>query len=66
MADDEHGVEDNFQRSCAVCETELTEAEIQSSRESGGPFLCSVHADQETPVAVDEVSPADAADQPED
>lgn len=47
---DEHGIEDDFARTCEVCGTELTTQEIEEARESGGPFLCSVHADEELPA----------------
>ena len=39
---------------CEVCGTKLTAAEIQAALESGGPALCSVHADEVVPVADDE------------
>jgi 2-keto-3-deoxy-6-phosphogluconate aldolase len=47
---DEHGVEDDFARTCEACGTALTPQEIEEARESGGPFLCSVHADEELPA----------------
>jgi hypothetical protein len=46
---DERGVEDDFAKTCEVCGSELTEQEIEEARESGGPFLCAVHADEELP-----------------
>lgn len=39
---------------CEVCGTKLTADEIQAALESGGPALCSVHADEVVPVAEDE------------
>jgi hypothetical protein len=39
---------------CEVCGTKLTESELQAVLESGGPALCSVHADEVVPVAEDE------------
>jgi len=48
---EEHsGVEDNLERTCAVCGATLSEAEIEASRESGR-FLCTVHASEEVPLA---------------
>jgi hypothetical protein len=47
---DERGVEDDFARTCEVCGTELSEGEIEDGRESGGPFLCTVHADEQLPA----------------
>ncbi len=43
---------------CEVCGTKLTAPELQSALESGGPALCSVHADEVLPVA-DEEDPAE-------
>ena len=47
---EEHTLEENLERSCAVCGAPLTTQEIQESREAGGPFLCSVHAAEELPA----------------
>jgi hypothetical protein len=47
---EERTLEDTLERSCAVCGAQLTTQEIQESRESGGPFLCSVHAAEELPA----------------
>ena len=38
------GVDPVIERTCAECGTKLTDAEIQASLDSGGPFLCTVHA----------------------
>ncbi len=46
------GVEPVIQRTCAECGTKLTDSEIQASLDSGGPFLCTVHASEE--VVLDE------------
>jgi len=46
------GVEPVIQRTCAECGTKLTDSEIQASLDSGGPFLCTVHATEE--VELDE------------
>ena len=45
------------ERTCAECGAKLTEAEIESALESGGPFLCTVHAIEEVPLE-DEDEPA--------
>ena len=47
------GVEPVIQRSCAECGTKLTDSEIQASLDSGGPFLCSVHASEEVSLGED-------------
>jgi hypothetical protein len=45
------------ERTCAECGAKLTAAEIEAAVESGGPFLCTVHAIEEVPLA-DEDEPA--------
>jgi hypothetical protein len=40
--------------SCEVCGAKLTPREIEAVMESGGPALCSIHADEVVPVAEDE------------
>jgi len=47
---EERTLEDTLERNCSVCGAQLTEQEILESRESGGPFLCSVHAAEELPA----------------
>jgi hypothetical protein len=50
---EEHtGVDPVIERNCAECGAKLTQAEIQASLDTGGPFLCTVHANEE--VALDE------------
>jgi hypothetical protein len=39
---------------CEECGAKLTPAEQQAVLESGGPVLCSIHADEIVPVADDE------------
>jgi hypothetical protein len=46
------GVDPVIERTCAECGTTLTEQEIRASLDTGGPFLCTVHANEE--VALDE------------
>jgi hypothetical protein len=45
------------ERTCAECGAKLTPGEIEAALESGGPFLCTVHAIEEVPLA-DEDEPA--------
>ena len=53
MADtEEHSLDPVIERTCAECGTKLTEAEIRASLDTGGPFLCTIHANEE--VALDE------------
>lgn len=46
------GVDPVIERTCAECGTKLTDEEIQASLDTGGPFLCTVHANEE--VVLDE------------
>ncbi|MFL5826891.1 MAG: hypothetical protein ACJ76V_10240 [Thermoleophilaceae bacterium] len=49
---EEHtGVEPVIERTCAECGAKLTDQEIQASLDSGGPFLCTVHAAEEVPLS---------------
>ena len=41
------GVDPVIERTCAECGTKLTDQEISASLETGGHFLCSVHAADE-------------------
>ena len=50
------GVDPVIERTCAECGTKLTESEIKASLDTGGPFLCTVHAAEEVPL--DEDRPA--------
>ena len=46
-----------IERTCAECGATLTEQEIKAALDGGGPFLCTVHANEE--VGLDEdVEPA--------
>jgi len=36
---------------CEECGAKLTERELQQVLESGGPALCTIHAQEEVPVA---------------
>jgi hypothetical protein len=50
---EEHsGVDPVIERTCAECGTKLTDQEIRASLDTGGPFLCTVHANEE--VGLDE------------
>jgi hypothetical protein len=50
---EEHeGVDPVIERRCNECGATLTDAEIQAAQETNGPFLCTVHANDE--VALDE------------
>jgi hypothetical protein len=44
------GVDPVIERTCAECGTKLTEEEIKASLETGGLFLCTVHAAEDVPM----------------
>ena len=52
MADLEEteGVEPVIQERCAECGAKLTDAEVRAALESGGPYLCQVHALENLPL----------------
>jgi len=47
---EEHSLDPVIERNCTECGAKLTNEEIQASLESGGAFLCSVHAAEEVPL----------------
>jgi hypothetical protein len=47
---EEHSLDPVIERTCTVCGAKLTDAEIEASLEAGGPYLCSVHAAEESPA----------------
>jgi hypothetical protein len=50
---EEHSIEPVIKRTCAECGTRLTKREIEASLETDGPFLCTVHANEEVPLDED-------------
>jgi hypothetical protein len=50
MGLEEHTLEETFEERCQECGAPLTRDEILSARESGGPFLCSVHTAEALPA----------------
>jgi hypothetical protein len=50
--EEQEGVDPVIERRCAECGVELTQREIQAALDSGGPYLCTVHASDE--VALEE------------
>ena len=43
-------VEPVIERTCAECGAKLTQEEIAASLETGGHYLCSVHAAERAPI----------------
>jgi hypothetical protein len=54
MGLEEHTLEDSLEKRCQECGAPLTQAEILTARESGGPFLCSVHTAEALPAEEEE------------
>jgi hypothetical protein len=51
---EEHeGVDPVIERRCAECGATLTDAEIRAAIETKGPFLCTVHANEEVALGED-------------
>ena len=50
--EEQEGVDPVIERKCAECGATLTESEIKAALETDGPFLCTVHANEQ--VAVDD------------
>ena len=55
---EEKSLDPVIERTCEECGATLTEQEIAASLETGGRFLCSVHAAEEVPLE-DEAEPGD-------
>jgi hypothetical protein len=51
--EEREGVDPVIERRCAECGVELTQSEIQAALDSGGPYLCTVHANEEVPLEED-------------
>jgi uncharacterized Zn finger protein (UPF0148 family) len=54
--EEREGVDPVIERKCAECGTPLTEQEIKAALETDGPFLCTVHANEEVAVEEDATS----------
>ena len=55
---EEKSLDPVIERECAECGAKLTDEEIRASLESGGAYLCSVHAAEQVPIA-DEDEPVE-------
>ena len=47
---EEHSLDPAIERTCEECGARLTPAEIEAAIDSGGPFLCTIHANEEIPL----------------
>lgn len=50
---------DEISDRCEECGTKLTRAEMEAALDSGGPALCTVHADDVVPVGEEDEAFAD-------
>jgi len=50
MGLEEKSLDPVIERECAECGAKLTDEEIKASLESGGRYLCSVHAAEQVPI----------------
>ena len=51
--EEQEGVDPVIERKCAECGATLTESEIKAALETEGPFLCTVHANEQVAVEDD-------------
>jgi hypothetical protein len=56
---EERSLDPVIERECAECGAKLTEQEIKASLESGGRYLCSVHAAEQVPIEEEDDLPSD-------
>ena len=50
MGLEEKTLDPTIERTCAECGAKLTEAEIKDSLDAGGPYLCTIHAQERVPI----------------
>lgn len=55
---EERSLEPVIEHTCVECGAKLTDAEIKAALDAGGPYLCSIHAAEQVPLA-DEDEPAE-------
>jgi hypothetical protein len=55
---EEHSLDPVIERTCAECGARLTDEEIRTALDSGGPYLCSVHAAEDASVEAEETEPS--------
>jgi hypothetical protein len=54
---EEHTLEPAIEKRCAECGAALTEREVRDALDAGGPFLCTVHAQEEVAFDEDDAGP---------
>ena len=55
--EEQEGVDPVIERKCAECGATLTDSEIKAAIDTGGPFLCTVHANEEVELDEDAAAP---------
>jgi hypothetical protein len=55
--EEQEGVDPVIERQCAECGATLTDSEIKAALETEGPFLCTVHANEQVAVEDDAGAP---------
>jgi hypothetical protein len=55
--EEQEGVDPVIERRCTECGVLLTDSEIKAALETDGPFLCTVHANEEVALDEDVVPP---------
>ena len=55
--EEQEGVDPVIERKCAECGATLTESEIKAALETEGPFLCTLHANEQVAVEDDAGAP---------
>jgi hypothetical protein len=51
--EEQEGVDPVIERRCTECGVRLTDAEIKAAMETDGPYLCTVHANEEVDLSAD-------------
>jgi hypothetical protein len=54
---EEHSLDPVIERTCEECGARLTPAEMVTAMDSGGPYLCAIHAAEVVPLDEVDVEP---------
>ena len=57
MSLEEQSVDPVIDKKCAECGAALTQEEMRAALESGGPYLCQVHALENVPLEEEDSGP---------
>ena len=56
---EEQSLDPVIERECSECGAKLTDEEIKASLDSGGAYLCSVHAAEQVPIEEEDDLPTE-------